>query len=266
MNHTALLVAVFALAPVAVARPTLASPGRPPPPDAAGLHDHDDNHDDDHDDNHDHDDGDDGRHRGDERDGERERGYGGRGHDGFERGCPVDVDDGFADLDAVLRALAADATRVHGRAGRAVRGDVDDAFAALAAARERACRAAVRPGPPIVIAPPPAPPPVVVIDHGDEVRLERALHAEAFDEGRVRVLATALRGGVCVTSEQTRAFLGAWAFSSGRADALRVLAPHIVDDGEAYTIFSALPFDSDKHAAHEILEHTPVLPSCRGYR
>jgi hypothetical protein len=237
MQHAALIAAVLALSAAAVA-----DPDRPPRPAVSAR--------------------DEGRYDEGRYDEHRHHAHQPRGHDGLERGCAVDVDDAFAELDAALRALAADADRVRGRAGRAVRNDIDQVFAAAAAARERACRAAARPGPPVVVAPP-AP---AVLDRGAAERLERALHAEAFDQGRLRVLSTALRGDVCVSSQQTRSLLSAWAFSGGRADALEVLAPHLVDDGEAYIIVAALPFEGDKRAAHRILERTPVLPACRGFR
>jgi hypothetical protein len=179
-----------------------------------------------------------------------------RGHDGVEIGCAAAVDDAFADLDAALYALADEIDDQSGRARRQLRDELAAVVAAAEAARDRACRAAAG-------RPPPPPPPVMVMAPTTEAALLEALRAESFDEGRVRVLDTALRGDLCVTPTQARGFLAALSFGRGRLDALERLAPHLVDDGTTFTLLSTLSFESEKRTAQRLLQSTSTSPSCR---
>ena len=182
------------------------------------------------------------------------------GHEGFEVACPRDVDAAFASLDQALHAMADDVDALKGRDRRRLRDDLAELARAAEEARERSCRKAARP--PVVL-PSPPPPRAIVLDDGAHRQIVAAMKQEGFDEGRLRIIDTALRGDVCVTSAQTRDLMKTVSFSSGRLDVLRRLAPRLVIDGQAIVIYQALDFDGDKDDAQAVLATTKVIPACR---
>jgi hypothetical protein len=181
-----------------------------------------------------------------------------RVHEGVEYGCALDVDDAFADLDAALYALADEIDDGRGRDRRRLRDELAAVVAAAEVARERACRAAARRSPP-----PPPPPPPAVLGSGTESALKDALRAESFDDGRLRLLETALRADVCVTPAQARGLVEQFSFGRGRLAALERLAARIVDDGSTFTVLGVFAYDSEKRDAQRILQATSTQPSCR---
>jgi hypothetical protein len=90
-----------------------------------------------------------------------------------------------------------------------------------------------------------------------------AMRRESFDDGKVRIIDTAFRGDVCLTSKQATDYMRLMSFSSNRLDVLRRLAPRLVNDGQAVSIFGVLDFESEKEDARRLLTSTATLPPCR---
>ncbi|MDP2343142.1 MAG: DUF4476 domain-containing protein [Deltaproteobacteria bacterium] len=187
------------------------------------------------------------------------------GHGGYEVGCPRDVDAAFSAFDQALHELADDVDGLRGRERRRLREDLITLARAAEEARERSCRSAARPPVVVVPAPPPPPPPprAIVMSDAAHRQVVQAMKQEGFDEGRLRIIDTAVRGELCVTSTQTRDLMKTVSFSSGRLDVLRRLAPRLIDDGEAIVIYQALDFNGDKDDARSLLTTTKTLPFCR---
>jgi hypothetical protein len=184
-----------------------------------------------------------------------------------ELACPPDVVATFDKLDDALRHLDGQLDDLHGspRKVQHVHEDFQDVLRQSSVARVEACRAARRNDTVIVEpAPPPPPPPARVIgllDGAREKELARAMRKEAFDDNRLAVLSLGVRG-VCVTTEEARDLVGEVTFSRPRLEALRMLAGKIVDDHDAWKLYEAFTFDSDKRAAKDILTKTPQAPEC----
>lgn len=187
------------------------------------------------------------------------------GHDGWEVQCPRDVDAAFAALDQALYELADDVDDLKGRDKRRLRENLAALADAAEEARERSCRKqwSPPPPPPVVVLPPPPPPRAVVLDTGTHQANLGALRRESFDDGKLRIIDTAIRGDVCLTSPQVKDYMKTMSFSSNRLDILRRLAPRLVDDGQAITIYQALDFEGDKDDARQVLTSTKTLPACR---
>lgn len=190
----------------------------------------------------------------------------GGGHDGYEEFCARDVDQSFAALDQALNELADDIDLLKsGRDKRRMREDLQKLADAAEAARDHACRRRGG-GPPVIVAPPPPPPPpprAPMLDGSTHDGNIAAMRRESFDDGKVRIIDTALRGDVCVTSKQATDYMRLMSFSSNRLDVLRRLAPRLVNDGQAVSIFGALDFESEKEDARRLLTSTATLPPCR---
>lgn len=239
--NPALLLAFAALAPTSPGQPHH-GPGGPggPPPVAVRVE------------------------RGDLVERERDRGYDRGGHDGWEVQCPRDVDAAFAALDQALYELADDVDDLKGRDKRHMRENLAALASAAEEARERSCRSyRAPPPPPVVVLPPPPPPRAVVLDNGAHQNNINAMKRESFDDGKLRIIDTAIRGDVCLTSPQVKDYMRTMSFSSNRLDILRRLAPRLVDDGNAITIYTALDFETDKNDARQVLTTTKTLAQCR---
>jgi hypothetical protein len=110
--------------------------------------------------------------------------------------------------------------------------------------------------------PPPAPDPVVVaepapaapqvISEADLSRLIARIEAESFSSGKLRVLDDAA-DYAWLTSAQTVRILGLFSFSSDQLKALELIVRNIVDPENAFEIYGAFTFDSDKEKARQIL-------------
>lgn len=178
--------------------------------------------------------------------------------------CDPAVMAAFDDLDDALRHLDDQLAGLKGKRQRRehLRGDLADAVEAAREARRASCRAS-RPGPRVVVVEPPPPPrpAVLVLDDEGHRGLVQAVRREAFDEARLGLLDLGVRG-VCVTSIQARDLVRQMSFSQSRLDAVRLLAPRIVDRAESYQLLEVMTFDTDKRAAREILASTSTAGEC----
>ncbi|MFH1810256.1 MAG: DUF4476 domain-containing protein, partial [Pseudomonadota bacterium] len=109
----------------------------------------------------------------------------------------------------------------------------------------------------MVPAPPPTPaaPPVPVVETmpaQDYRGLLRALKDESFAEGKLRVLDEAARWA-WFSSEQVLEILAAFDFGNDKLKALAILAPRLTDPENAFRIYQAFSFDSEKKKAKKIL-------------
>jgi hypothetical protein len=180
--------------------------------------------------------------------------------------CPTDVVAKFDKLDDALRHLDEQLDDLHGspRKVQHVHEDLQDVLRQSSVARVEACRAARRNDTIVVeqpLPPPPPPPSRVIVLLENEKTLASAMRKEAFDDNRLAVLSLGVRN-VCVTSEQARDLVGEVTFSRPRLEALRMLAGRIVDAQDAWKLYDAFTFDSDKRAARDILTKTPQAPEC----
>ena len=110
------------------------------------------------------------------------------------------------------------------------------------------------PAPPPPMAPPP--PAIVVIEAPDFRDLVRALKAESFGEGKLRVLDAAAHRTWFAT-DQVIELLGQFDFGADKLKALEILAPRLVDPANAFRIYQAFEFDADKQKAKQILSTRP---------
>lgn len=112
--------------------------------------------------------------------------------------------------------------------------------------------------PPPVAPPPMAPPPpaMVVIAGPDFRDLLRALKAESFGEGKLRVLDAAAHRAWFAT-DQVIELLGQFDFGADKLKALEILAPRLIDPANAFRIYQAFEFDADKQKAKHILSTRP---------
>jgi hypothetical protein len=182
--------------------------------------------------------------------------------------CDASVVEAFNELDDSLRHLDEMISRMHGPAEKKehLRQDLVDAVRAAQEARVTSCRAAARS--PVVVVQPPAPPPppaIVVLSDVDQRSLTNAIRREAWDAQRLGGLEIGVRG-VCVTSAQARDLSREMTFSSAKLEAVRLLAPRIVDRDKGYLLLKAMTFDSDKRAVREVLSTTPPLSECAPLR
>ena len=174
--------------------------------------------------------------------------------------CPADVVETFDRLDDAMRHLDEELDEMRGRPHERdeARQALVDAVSRAQMARQAACRAARVP---VVVAPPPPARVIVVLDDVGERNLVNAVRKEPFDDARLSVLALGVRG-VCVTSAQARDLVGELTFSRARIDAVRALAPRILDRAQAYSLLDAMTFESDKRAVREVLTTTAPAPEC----
>ncbi len=187
------------------------------------------------------------------------------GHDGYEVQCPRDVDAAFAALDQALYELADDVDDLKGRDKRKMRDNLAALADAAEEARDRSCRKNWRPAPPppVVVLPPPPPPRAVLLEQRLHEANLAAMKRESFDDGKLRIIDTAIRGDVCLFSGQVRDYMRTMSFSSNRLDILRRLAPRLLDDQQAILIYTALDFEGDKDDARQVLATTKTLAACR---
>lgn len=174
--------------------------------------------------------------------------------------CDPDVVASFAAVDDALRHLHDEVQGARGRKGtRAhLQEDLDRVLANVNDARTAACRASRAE---VIVVAPPAPT-VNVLDRADEARLRGAMQRASFEDERIAVLALGVRD-VCVTAEQAKELVREMSFSRGRVDAVRVLAPRLVDGARSYLLLDAMAFESDRRDARAILTSTAPDPQCR---
>jgi hypothetical protein len=171
--------------------------------------------------------------------------------------CPRDVVESFDRLDNALRHLADEIDEGRGKPEHKehLREDLTDAMVRSQQARAVACREA-RPTTTVVVEPKPA-----ILDDDAARSLAAAVRKEPFDEGRLAVLTSGVQGA-CVTASQARDLAAELTFSHPRLEAVRAMAPRIVDRADAWRVFEDFTFDSDKRAAKEIFSSTTQLPEC----
>lgn len=177
--------------------------------------------------------------------------------------CPANVVAAFDDLDNALRHMAVDVENLRQKDRRALRDDVAAALERSQRARRVACRE-TRDDRPDVIVVQPTPPPqpvIIVLDEPRQRELVTVVRREAFDDGRLGVLELGLRD-VCVTSAQAKELVRELTFSNGRLDAVRIVAPRIVDRDRSHVVLESLTFDSDRRDAREILTRATPAAHC----
>lgn len=86
-----------------------------------------------------------------------------------------------------------------------------------------------------------------------------AVKRESFADGKLRVLSAVARHN-WFTVEQVRLLLTLFSFESNRVDALRELAPRLVDPENGFRLYEAFTFKSHKEEAERILGR-PARPS-----
>ena len=106
---------------------------------------------------------------------------------------------------------------------------------------------------PDVPPPPPEPTGPVPLASSDLGALLQHLETENFSEGRLRVLVQAVPHA-WFSSAQVLLILGRFDFGNDKLQALRLVAPKIVDRQNAYTIYQAFTFDAEKAQAQQILK------------
>lgn len=85
--------------------------------------------------------------------------------------------------------------------------------------------------------------------------LHRAMRHEAFAEGRLRVLDTALAAtDALISVEQVGRLLGLFSFSQEQLTVVRKVRPRLLDPERGYTLMERFTFDSDKEALRRILQ------------
>ncbi len=107
------------------------------------------------------------------------------------------------------------------------------------------------PPPPEPPAPPPGPMPMASADLG---RLLQHMEGESFEEGRFRILAQAVPH-IWLSSDQVVLVLGKFQFGNSKLQALRLVAPRILDPENSFAIFPAFTFDAEKEQARQILSN-----------
>jgi hypothetical protein len=113
---------------------------------------------------------------------------------------------------------------------------------------------------PVVVAPPPPPPPEppppppgpTAISEADLNRIIGAVRAESFSREQLSVLQSAV-GSHHFTISQVPRILELFSFSRDQLEALRHLAPRILDKQNGFELFRIFRFRSDKRVAKEIL-------------
>ncbi len=118
--------------------------------------------------------------------------------------------------------------------------------------RETSKTPAPAPVPVAVPAPEPEPAGPTPISESDFNRLLARIGDESFSSGKLRVLDDAA-DYAWLTSAQVVRILGLFNFASDQLKALELIARNIVDHENAFEIYAAFTFDSDKEKARAIL-------------
>lgn len=184
--------------------------------------------------------------------------------DGRWSRCSRDVNRSFGELERTLRELGESVDAVSDRRERRrLRDDLDHTIRLTERARDAACDAAnAAPPPPVVVASEPPPQPVV-LSPAAFAELKAAVEKEAFDDGKVRVIALAVRGDLCVSVDQARQLMALQSFADARINTVKALAPRFVDPERAFTLEEALMFSTDKDRMTKVLKSASQLPACR---
>jgi hypothetical protein len=173
--------------------------------------------------------------------------------------CSPTVTAAFDDLDDTLAALREDIEDLSPRVQRRLREELRAVMLARVVAEQSAC------GQTQFIAPPQPQPlqlPPPVLDAQAFAALEDALARESFEPGKLRVLDIGLRG-ICVTPAHAQQLIQSFPFSSGKQKAFARIAPQLLNDGLAFTVFDAFTFEADKQRAAELLRSTAPVDFCR---
>ncbi|MFH1469623.1 MAG: DUF4476 domain-containing protein [Pseudomonadota bacterium] len=104
-------------------------------------------------------------------------------------------------------------------------------------------------GPPPVPPPPPLP---SAMSPASFASLKAAIQLESFSDGKLRVLAEALRGRM-LSVAQARELLPLYSFSSDRVEAAVTMYPALVDPQDFYQLYGSFDFDSDKEEVRKRL-------------
>lgn len=100
---------------------------------------------------------------------------------------------------------------------------------------------------------PGAPPPPGPMDDGRFAALLQAIQAEAFSEGKIRVIQEGARSDYFLVA-QLRRIIEGLTFSPDKIKAVELIAPRLLDRNNAFTLYSVFTFDSEKEQARRILE------------
>lgn len=110
------------------------------------------------------------------------------------------------------------------------------------------------PPPPGTSRPAPQPDPVVYPMNGPSFeQLKRDIRYQSHPRDQLRVLATAAPSNWFVTG-QVAQVLALYSFPKDRLDAARMLTPRILDGENAYKLYAAFEYPSDKAKLKELLE------------
>lgn len=104
--------------------------------------------------------------------------------------------------------------------------------------------------------PQPLPPPRPVVQPIHESRLRQltqAMARESFSREKLTVLREAARGDNFLVS-QTKLLLEQFSFSNDKLEAVRILWPRVLDRDNAFQLYGAFSFSSDKEKLRKILE------------
>ena len=82
--------------------------------------------------------------------------------------------------------------------------------------------------------------------------LNERIEEESFDKGRIRSLQVVVPSAH-FSSQQVKILLEHWSFDPARLEALRLLAPRIIDLEQSFLISDAFAFESNKSKANQIL-------------
>jgi hypothetical protein len=103
--------------------------------------------------------------------------------------------------------------------------------------------------------PPPPPPPAPVVQPITEAQLQqlsKAIGRESFGDGKLRVLGAAA-GQQYFLVPQVLKLLKVFTFAEDRLNAMRVLWPRVLDRENAYQLYGAFTFPSEKEEVRKII-------------
>ncbi len=117
------------------------------------------------------------------------------------------------------------------------------------------------PTPPVVVlqptqppptTPPPEPPGPDAMANADFDRLMNAVNAESFSDGKLGVVRTAA-GAHHFTIGQVKRLVNAMSFSKDKVAVVRITASKILDPENAFQLYEAFTYSTDKRKVREIL-------------
>ncbi len=108
--------------------------------------------------------------------------------------------------------------------------------------------------PPEYVREQPADPGMGVLPPGEFDTLLRAVAAEGFSAGKLRVIESAAQERL-FTVQQLKRFVQALSFSADKIRAVELVASRIVDRDKLFTLYDAFSFEADKETVRRILKH-----------